>query len=338
MPDISEQRIPARSLSSLAWDGDTLVDPVGGFARFSLDGGVVSRSVVYAYDFDAVATAPGTDFSVIYTRFGTKGLLLRGQKPVRELNRSFYHANVYEYPICLFVRDAQTFLIHCPNEYNELEIEEAATGKRLTARASSSADFFHSRFAVNPAGTHFLSAGWVWHPWDVVVYFDIDEALRDPAHLDSIDWCAPVSTHVGLTEESSACWQTNTRVIVGGGDETDDTEQGPRIGSDLRLYPRGLAVYDIAQRAIESSVVLEQPTGRLMPVGETHAVTFYDYPRLIRLSDGVVEHQWPSLSTGKQTSSIYRGTPLPPVALDPSNSRFAVADEDSIHVVRINSI
>ena len=72
-----------------------------------------------------------------------------------------------------------------------------------------------------------------------------------------------------------------------------------------------------------------------MPVGETHVVAFFNHPRLISLADGAVEHAWPAISSGTQLSSIYYGEPLPPLALDPANSRFAIAQEDGIHVISL---
>lgn len=338
MPDVFELRIPASRVLSLAWDGDTLIDLASGDTRYQLDGSQDSPSILWGYPFDAVATLDGSDLAVVYTRFGTKGLLLKGTEVVRELNRSFYHADAYEYPVCLVRHGERVLLIHCPAEYNRLEIEDATTGERLTHRGSKSADFFHSRLAANRSGTRLLSAGWVWHPWDAVVYFDIAEALRDPSHLDSIEWRLSTSRNVGLAEESFACWQTETRSIVAGGEEAEDPEEAAELMMELRLRPRGLVVYETVMRSILSSVVLDHPPGRVMPIGETHVVTFYDHPRLVRLSDGVVEHVWAALSTGKQTSSIYRGAQLPPLALDPVNARFAVAQNGLIDVIQIRSL
>ena len=340
VPDIRELVIPASGVRTLAWAGDTLVDWAAGGTRYALDGSHVPSNIIWAFPFDGVATAGGSELAAIYTRFGTKALLLKNGSIVRELNRSFYHAHVYEYPICLVKHRHRTLLIHCPDEYNQLEIEEAATGERLTARSSRPADFFHSRLAVNPEGSRLLSAGWIWHPWDAVVYFDIEKALQDPTHLDAIDWCAPPSPNIGHAEESSACWQTNTRTIVGGGqDDDDDPGETARPATEPRLRPRGVVVYDTSTRAVLSSAVLDAPAGPVMPIGETHAIAFYRHPRLIRLSDGTVEHAWPALFSGEQTSSIHGsgGTPLPAMAFDPAHGRFAIAQSDGIHVVTVTA-
>ena len=213
----SEIVLDASNVRSLIWAGDRLTDYVAGGVRYELTGTMVRASVRYAYDFDCALNAPDTPFAVIYERLGTKALLLKNGTIIRELNRSFYHANVYEYPICLFKYRDRVLLVHCPESYNRLEIDDAETGERLTTRTTESADFFHSRISANPSGTRLLSAGWVWHPWDSVIYFDVERALHEPQHLDAVDWRAPTSGYVGLTEESFATWQDDRRTIVTSG-------------------------------------------------------------------------------------------------------------------------
>ncbi len=101
MPELRiEAKIAAKSVSSLLWDGDSLIDWVSGGQRFELDGRTIPRKVYYAFRFDAAVTSPSGQYVVIYERLGTKGLLLCNGSIVREINRSYYHANAYEYPIC----------------------------------------------------------------------------------------------------------------------------------------------------------------------------------------------------------------------------------------------
>lgn len=178
--------IPAKNVRSLAWEGRDLVDWVGGAALYRLDGSSAPRTINYAYEFDAVATSPSGEYQVIYTRLGTKGLVLRGGEFVREINRSYYHAHVYEYPLALFsLRDGREVLAHCPDEYCRLEIDDLASGERLTkSEQRQPADFFHSRLAASPSGQHLLSAGWIWHPVDAVHVYDVAAALTEPTHLD----------------------------------------------------------------------------------------------------------------------------------------------------------
>src|SRR5512143_298227 len=150
----TELRIPAQGIESLGWDGDTLVDWVAGGHRYYLDGHNVRRPVGYPFTFDAAAISPSGEYAVIYMRRGTKGLLLHRGEIVREINRSYYFADAYEYPVVLFrLRNGQEVLAHCPEQYCQIEIEELDTAKRLTQLDTRQPDdFFFSRLAASANG------------------------------------------------------------------------------------------------------------------------------------------------------------------------------------------
>lgn len=323
---------------SLTWDGEGLVDWVGGGTRYSLDGAVTRAPINYAFDFDEATALPGSDWAIIYERLGTKALLLKAGNIVRELNRSFYQAQVYSYPACLLrAPDERVLVAHCPEEYNRLELEDASTGERLTASASRSPqDFFHSRLQPSPGGKWLLSAGWVWHPFDALVWFDVAAALADGNTLDRFIHQTTHSRHVGFVEESSASWQNETKLLISGGSDEEDPEEAAQF-SGPRIPANGLAVYDIATDKFQASCSFGHPAGKTMPIGQTHVVTFFEHPRLYRINGGVLEHEWPEIQSGDETSSIrgYSSKPLPPTALDSNRRRFAVANSRTIHVVTV---
>ena len=331
--------IPASGVRSLTWCGDELIDWIGAGNRYCLDGSIIrSGYSSFAYRFDSAVSTRDGGVRAIYERKGTKGLVLAGQA-IREINRSFYHADDYEYPICLWPdADGRVLLAHCPDQYNQIEIEDAVTGERLTDLPSRKPDdFFHSRLQANPTGTRLLSAGWVWHPWNAVCWFDVAGCLEDPTSLDSVMKHSPQAFHVGLTEEASACWQTDDRLLISGGPDEEDPEEVAEFADRPRLRPNGIIAYDIPAQECVRAIVLDQPAGRMMPVGEDHVVTFFGHPRLVSLVDGQILEEWPELPTGRQTSSILRGEkePPPPMALDPGHRRFAVFVADKIHVVSV---
>ncbi|WP_327304437.1 hypothetical protein OG730_13300 [Streptomyces sp. NBC_01298] len=86
---------------SLRWDGEELVDAVGGFRRWPPDGTEHSGGLRYPRAFDRAAHSPSGRWAVIYTERGTKALLLDGERIARELSRSSYQASAYDYPIVL---------------------------------------------------------------------------------------------------------------------------------------------------------------------------------------------------------------------------------------------
>jgi hypothetical protein len=87
-------------IRSLCWRGDELVDWVGGGRAFAADGTERPATVIQGYRFDVATASPDGRFAVIYERLGTKGLLLHDGRIVREIDRSFYFADAYEYPVC----------------------------------------------------------------------------------------------------------------------------------------------------------------------------------------------------------------------------------------------
>ena len=169
---------------SLSWEGDVLVDWAGGGARYGLDGSYGPSGVYFAYRFDRAITSSDARFQVLYETLGTKALVLEHGKILREINRSYYHAGVYEYPIALLLVEGRHLIAHCPNEYNELEIEDVLTGEVLTRRSTKACDFFHSRLQASPDSRFLLSAGWVWHPLDAIQVYSISDALHAPSLLD----------------------------------------------------------------------------------------------------------------------------------------------------------
>ena len=327
--------LPAPRVRSLCWHGDELVDWVGGGTRYFLDGSTVRGGVNFAYRFDAAAVSPSGRYVVIYERLGTKGIVWDAEagRLLRELNRSFYHAHAYEYPVALLaLPDGREIVAHCPDEYNRLQLDDLATGERLSGRETKSPDFFHSRLSISPSGAWLLSAGWVWHPFDSLCLYRIADVLARPEALDDWHgWGESVPTHDGPV--SSAAFLEPDLLLM------SSAKDGDNLGNEdpdaLCLRPGTVAVYNLAERRYISIGPLEDEAGTLMPLGADHVIGFYDHPKLIHLPTGRVLHRWPDLKTGHQNSSILLGQqdPLPPLALDPTRRRFAVADDETITVV-----
>ncbi len=306
------------------WDGDTLVDWVGGGARYGLDGACAAACVFYAYSFDAAVALPGSDFAVIYTRRGTKGLVLRNGQVLREINRSYYQADVYEYPLAPFrLASGREVLAHCPEDYCRLEIEDLATGERLTRSISRKpSDIFHSRLSVSPDGRFLVSAGWMWHPVDCVSLYDIEQALADPRHLDGPGMGMQI-----WADESSATFFPDGRLAVALLGDIDSDEANPL--KELRTYAAAGSTTPV-------NVVPVGRLGSLAAIGRDHLLALYEHPKLLDARTGRELLSWPHLRSGAQTSSILRPDPaLPPIAVDSARSRFAIADTDGITVIRI---
>jgi hypothetical protein len=142
--------------------GNNLVDRIRGSKIYRLDRSVKASKGFYTtgYPFDQVLLSSDGMYSVLYERLGTKGIILKNGHLIREINRSFYHATAYEYPIAfLTLSNGRTCIVHCPDKYNKLEIEDVETGERYTQRNTDLHDFFHSRLSVSENNHYLLSAG-----------------------------------------------------------------------------------------------------------------------------------------------------------------------------------
>ncbi|MFL5345578.1 MAG: hypothetical protein ACJ8AT_12325 [Hyalangium sp.] len=313
---------------SLCWCGDALIDWVSGGIVHGLDGRSTNPWVRYAYRFDRAVMSPDGRYSVLYEVLGTKGLVLKEGKVLRELNRSFYHATTYEYPIALHtLPSGRTLLAHCPDEYCRLELEDLETGERLTRRTSQSPDIFHSRLQFSRDGRYLLSGAWIWHPIDMVFVFDVARALEQPESLDAAE--NPQTGEDWGCELHSAAFGEKDTLVLFSSDPVPGTTRAPEqddMGS--------LGVYSLAERRLLSVVAPEAAVGTMLGVGD-HVVSFYQHPTLIELATGRTVERWPELATGRQCSSIiHHLPPSPPLALDPAGRRFAVGTEKGIEIIR----
>jgi hypothetical protein len=340
-----------RPLPLLAWRRR---DRLGAWPRAALDGTEQHASVYYAYRFDTAAASRDGRFAVIYERLGTKGLVLKDGEILREIDRSFYQADAYEYPVALFHEPGGRLLLaHCPRDYRRIELEDAETGQSLTASDERQpSDFFHSRLAASPRGKRLLSAGWVWHPVDVVASFDVARAIADPHHLDRGDKMPQLGAEV-----ASACWLDDDCIVVGssaepiGPEGLGEPDDEARMAGPARLPPQaaflserlppltgGLAVYDLARGQCLHRLQLSEEPGTIVPIGRHHVLSLYRHPKLIDLSSAQVLYVWTELDSGLQNSSIMLNNDAkpPPMAFDPVRGRFAIAASDRITVIEFD--
>jgi hypothetical protein len=315
---------------SLVWAGDRLVDLVGGGASVCLDGSVARRSVNWAYNFDRALVSDDAATTVLYTALATKGLVIPpDQRDVREINRSYYHANAYEFPITVGrLFNGADVLIHCPDAYNRLVVETLHDGQRLASATARAGDMFQSRLRLSPDGRHLLTTGWVWHPLGVMAVYDLVRALSDTTALDKGDllpWQAIDA------EVEAACWLTSDQIVV-----STNPEEEPLDGeSDGALGPGELGVWSLNQRQWIARSKCGGHTGTLDAIGQ-NVLALFEHPRLIDPFTGRLVTDWPGLNTGTQTSSIIRHEQLvPPIAIDAANNRFAVASGHAVNIVQL---
>ncbi|WP_293306153.1 hypothetical protein, partial [Pedobacter sp. UBA5917] len=240
-------------------------------------------------------------------------------------NRSYYCADVYEYPAAFVTLEGKTFLIHCPSKYCRLDFENAETGQIITdAIDRNPIDFFHSRLEVSPNGKYLISKGWFWHPFDAIRLFDIKECFSNPHLLDQSE----IYPNVG-TEISTASFIDDNRVLWGSsdGEEIDD-------GLLENLPQKCMAIWDISSGRLSKPIKIDIEFGNLYAINNRFAWDIYKFPKIINLETGQVVDQDESISSGLQNSSIihHLGN-LPKVAFNPQTKQLAISNGDAIEIL-----
>ncbi|MFC8718844.1 hypothetical protein [Kitasatospora sp. NPDC057198] len=312
-------------VQSLLWCGDDLVDLVGGGRRWAPDGaGQPSLTTWGGFPFDRAALSPSGRYAAIWTERGTKGLLVEiGElRLLREINRSYYCADAYDYPLGLGrLPDGREVLVHCPEEYNELQVEDLVTGERLTTGPREPDDVFHSRPEISPDGRHLLTSGWVWAPFGVAGVHDLTAALADPTVLDTASLFAP---RVGLDEEATAaCWLDAERIAV-----ADSAQEHPPGSPQL-------GVWSVPERRWLHRSPLERPTGTLLARGN-QVLALDGHPRLLDAATGALVAEWPEYELPEKGGCYgVNHIPSPVAALSPDGTRLAVGLPDAVAVIEL---
>lgn len=317
-------------IRSLVWSEDVLVDVVGGEASVDLNGQTTPRSIGWAFSFDRAILAP-SGLRVLYSVVGTKALVATPRSQVRELNRSYYHAEAYEYPIAVTtLPDGREVLAHCPDGYNRLAIETLADGVRLSAATEKASDVFHSRLRFSPDGRYLLSAGWVWHPLEVIAVFNVEQALNDGEHLDAgglLSWRDIAG------EVEAACWLDSETLVV-----TTNPEEEAIDDESHGLPPGHMGVWSVRDSAWLAQNPISGHSGTLHALPSYGVLCLFGHPRLLDPMTGAVLDEWPALSSGEQKGSITWGSAkdIPPFALDADHGRFALAAGETVSVVDLD--
>jgi len=329
-PDHVQWDLPGRpGPATINWIGDRLVDLGGGGASVGLDGSTTRPGVHWSFPFDRAVSLDDGSFQVLYVKDGTKGVVTAGyaQRQVREINRSFYCAAAYEYPVEIgVIPEHGSVLFHCPDNYNQLVIEKIESGERLAA-PTDCVDFFHSRLRLSPNGRFLLSAGWVWHPVGIIHVYDLEIGMKNPAHLGG-EGILPERGFADAYVEA-ACWLSEDLIAVA----TAHDEES--LGwDDVGLKPGELGVWSLSEAAWVARWPLRMHVGSLHRIGRD-LLSSWDHPRTISTDSGLVTEAWPELQTGRQVGCIFGSDREAQVACDGDNRRFAVLKDKQVAMVQL---
>lgn len=323
------QTIKTNYLQTISWLNNSIIDWANSGRQYFLDGHVKEMgSYYYAFPFDTAVTSDNGIYAVIYQKLGTKGLLLKNGKLLREINRSYYQADVYEFPVSFVTaQNGKTYLIHCPNDYCQIDFEEVESGEIVTnLKERKPSDFFHSRFELSPDNRTLISKGWAWHPYDFVEVFDIEECIVNPLLLDKSKLRPNVDAEI-----CAASFIDNNRLLIGSPSETEPFDETP----SEKLKPGQIAIWNIKTMEISKPLTPNFIVGgHLTAIDETYAWDLYDYPKIVNYKTGIVEDKIEDISTGKQKSSIIHHLDnLPNIAFNKHTKQVAIAINRQLEIL-----
>lgn len=307
---------------TISWRRNDLVDWALG-EKLHGDGAWPDLRVTYSFNFDAAITSADGQYALLFVKQGTKGLLLKNGNMLREVNRSYYQAGVYEYPAAFFVAsNGRSYLVHCPEAYCQLDFEDVETGEVITrVEGRNPDDYFYSRLEVSADNKWLISKGWVWHPWDMVVAFDIEACMQNPLLLDSARKNPDVNAEVGV-----AGFISPHEVLIGAigdGELMDDEAENADV-----LRPGQLAIWNLETDQLSAPVTVQGPFGNIFPIDDTCTWDLAGSPRIINYRTGEVVDQLPEFPVSAQASSIIHHIEAPQITYHRGLNTVAVVTKD----------
>jgi len=312
-------------LQTINWFEDKIIDWPNAGTLYEVPGQKKQlNKYTFGFNFDSAIHSTDRKYVFIYQKLGTKGLLIKEGEILREINRSYYLANSYEYPAAFLTYNKKTFLAHCPISYCQLDFEEVETGEIVTnVKTRKPSDFFHSRLEISQSGKYLLSKGWVWHPIDVIQIFQIEDCISNPLLLDKLDHSFP---KVG-SEICTASFINDFEILVGSSDEV--------IDDNIANVPaKSMAIWNFHDNKFSNQKTPEFEFGNLFSIDSCFAWDTYKFPKIINLATGQIVDKAEDVYSGEQKSSILFDTSKQPqLSFDQNRKKLAIKEKDRVIIL-----
>jgi hypothetical protein len=314
------------TLQTISWLNNSIVDWASAGNSYSLSGSVEQLNKYhFGFNFDIAIHCENGRYVFLYQKLGTKGLLIKDGEIVREINRSYYHSDVYEYPAAFCIYNGRVYLVHCPISYCQLDFEDVETGELVTNIAGRKpADMFHSRLEVSRSGNCLMSKGWVWHPVDVINVYTISDCFKNPLLLDKVDFSFPSTG----SEICTASFIDDTSIVVGSSAEILDDE------NLLNLPCKSIGIWNYIENSFAHCTTPAFEFGNLFAIDATLCWDMYKFPKIINLHSGLMVAKAEDVYSGEQKSSILVNMDKQPqIAFDKEKSRLAIIENNSVIIL-----
>lgn len=325
---MEQKTLTANYLCTINWFDNTIVDWGSAGKQYFIDGQIKElHEYHHMLNFDGSINSADGKYAFVYQKLGTKGLLLKEGELLREINRSYYCANVYEYPAAFVTVNNITYLVHCPISYCQLDFENVETGEIVTNIPGRDADdVFYSRLEISSDNKFLMSKGWWWHPWDVVHVFNIDECLKNPLLLDQSALRPDTNAEI-----CTASFIDNTRILIGSSAEIFDDEADNSLSN---LPPKHIAIWDLETNHISKPVKVNGEFGNLFAINEDLAWDMFSFPKIINIHTGEIIDRNETIDSGKQNSSIIHShNKLPQIVFNQQTKQIAITGDEKIEIL-----
>jgi len=320
--------IDTNNLKTIDWFNNKVVDWNSAGTQYSENGeNKQLQKCHFGFECDGSITSENGEYVFIFQKLGTKGLLLKNGELLREVNRSYYQSEIYEFPAAFFTYNGRTYLVHCPIEYCRLDFEDAETGEIITKQSvRNPQDFFHSRLEVSIDNKQLLSKGWFWHPFDSIELFDIEKCISDPKLLDKGKTIPNVTSEI-----CSASFIDHNRILVCASyEEPMDNE------NEEPVPPGHIAIWNIDSNKIIKAVKVNGEFGNVFSIDDKKCWDLYKYPKIIDLTNGEIIDKLEELSSGHQKSSIiHHLKDLPKITFNKETKQIAIAKGNKIEILTV---
>lgn len=281
------------SLRTVDWFENKVIDWNSAGTQY-LENGETKQLQKYHFGFVCYGsiTSENGEYIFIYQKLRTKGLLLKNGELLREINRSYYQSDAYEFPATFVTYQNKTYLVHCPLGYNQIDFENAETSEIITnIPKREPQDIFHSRLEVSSDNKYLMSKGWVWYPCDVIEVFEIEKCLENPHLLDN-----GITPSVDF-EINVASFMDNDKVLICSSHDLCENEESAKNFGQM-------AIWNIESNQVSDRVCIKAPCGNIFAIDDKQCWDLYEYPKIIDLKTGEVKEKKEEINSGKQGSSI----------------------------------
>jgi len=327
---MERKTITAGFLSTICWLDKAIVDWASAGQLYSLYGKEKQLgNNSYRFNFDGSIVSSDGQYAFVYKKLETKGLLLKNGELLREINRSYYCANAYEYPAVFVTVNDKTYLVHCPLGYSRIDFEDVETGQLITdIPARKPSDVFHSRLEINTSNSTLMSKGWFWHPLDVVQLFKIDECIRNPLLLDESTLTPKVSAEI-----CTASFINDSKILIGASEEIFDED-------NISFPPSHLAIWDTKSDKVPNPVKVNGEFGNLYAISDVLAWDTFKFPKIINITTGEIVDKDESIYSGEQRSSMIGCDSLkyPQIVFNRQTKQLAIKGDEKIEILTPSNV